>query len=331
LLTSVLARASTPLGAVTFLERSGAHPQSADIAKANGGSARTLGPAVSALVAPDGSSIAVVNAPPTADATEISELLVYPAGAGTPKKRYRCVGLLTLEGWSSDSKLILASCTSAEVSLLAVAADGSSVSTIARGPAIEGASFAPNSSDDIVYALGFAPVLSAPAALYTSSATGRDKRQITSDATGTISIDPVWGPSDIVFARQTVRNKAFPSNQLWSINANGTAARQLTHMSVPGFDVGLSPVAISANGEHLLAVLSGTEGASSWTVDLAGKTAVPHQLRASSLPDAISRDGREVLLSTEVGSTPTSTERVPWGGGKPTVLAPHGVAASWNE
>ena len=68
------------------------------------------------------------------------------------------------------------------------------------------------------------------------------------------------------------------------------------------------------------------------SVTLGGKTVLARQLlNEFSVPDGISRDGSEVLLTKGFEGQPTAVVSAPWGGGTPTVLAPHGANASWNE
>jgi hypothetical protein len=316
---------------LTWIKSSNSLNGSVEIANLNGSHVRTLGPGTIATVAPDGASVAVVQSlPPAKSAT--SELLVYPVSGGAAAKLFHCAGFLGIDGWSRDSKLILASCPHGlddKGPLLAIAAGGGSVATIASG-VIDGASFAPNSSNDVVYALGSSQLLTAPVNLFTTSPSGTGTRQLTH---GWVISAPVWGPNFIVFARTTSRGKVIaPINQLWSIDSNGTALRQLTHMKVGPLASGLQPLAFSANGRHLLCGFSGTDQSSSWAVTLGGKTVVPRQLlNEFSVPDGISRDGSEVLLTKGFEGEPPSVVSAPWGGGKPTVLVPHGANASWNE
>jgi hypothetical protein len=326
------AASASPASVVTWIKSSNSINGSVEIANLNGSDVRTLGSGMFATVAPDGASVAVVESLPPAD-NATSELLAYPASGGAAAvKLYHCGGFLRIDGWSTDSKLILASCPHGledKGPLLVIAAGGGSVATIARG-VIDGASFAPNSSDDVVYALGSSQLLTAPVNLFTTSPSGTGTQQLTH---GWVISAPVWGPNYIVFARTTSRGKVIaPINQLWSIDSNGTALRQLTHMKVDPLASGLEPLAFSANGQHLLCGFSGTDQSSSWAVTLGGKTVLPHQLlNEFSVPDGISRDGSEVLLTKGFEGEPTSVVSAPWGGGKPTVLAPHGANASWNE
>jgi len=326
------AASASPPAVLTWIKSSNSLNSSVEIANLNGGDVRTLGPGTFATVAPDGASVAVVESLPPAD-NATSELLVYPASGGAAAvKLYHCDGFLGIDGWSTDSKLILASCRHGlndKGPLLVIAAGSGSVATIASG-AIDGASFAPNSSDDVVYALGASQLESAPVNLFTTSPTGTGTRQLTH---GWVISAPVWGPKDIVFARTTSRGKEIaPINQLWSIDSNGTALHQLTHMKVDPLASGLEPLAFSANGEHLLCGFSGTDQSSSWAVTLDGRTVVLRQLlNQLSVPDGISRNGSEVLLTKGFEGEPTSVVSAPWGAGKPTVLVPHGANASWDE
>lgn len=336
LLVGIAVHASAASGraaaVVTWIRGANSLNGSVEIANLTGTDARRLGPGMFAAVAPDGASVAVVQLLPPADNAS-SELLVYPAGGASAAVRlYHCDGFLRFDGWSTDSKLILASCPRGlndTGPLLVIAAAGGSVATIASG-AIDGASFAPNASDDVVYALGSSQLLSAPVNLFATSPSGTGTQQLTH---GWVISAPVWGPNYIVFARTTPRGKAIaPINQLWSIDPNGTALRQLTHMKVDPLATGLEPLAFSANGRHLLCGFGGTDQSSSWAVTLSGKTVVLRQLLGEfSVPDAISRDGSEVLLTKGFEGEPTSVVSAPWGGGKPTVLVPHGANASWDE
>lgn len=326
------AASASPRAVLTWIKSSNSLHSSVEIANLDGSDARTLGPGTFAAVAPDGVSVAVVESLPPAD-NATSELLVYRSrGAQAAVKLYHCDGFLGIDGWSADSKLILASCPHGlgdKGPLLVIAAGGGSVATIASG-VIDGASFAPNRSDDVVYALGSSQLLTAPVNLYTTSPAGTGTRRLTH---GWVISDPVWGPGLIVFARTTSRGKLIaPINQLWSIDPNGTALRQLTHIKVDPLASGLEPLAFSANGEHLLCGFSGTDQSSSWAVTLGGKEVVARQiLNEFSAPDAISRDGSRVLLTKGFEGEPTSVVSAPWGGGKPAVLVAHGANASWNE
>jgi len=330
LLLTSLAQASAP-AYLTFIANSRTLHPSVEIAHLDGSDPRTLGPGMSALLAPSGSLVAAIRLLPPQDNTT-SELLTYPARGGAPRRLYHYDGFLVLAGWSADSKLLLAYGTgnSDAGPLLVINTVSGSVTTIARG-VIEGASFAPNASDDVVYALARSLLGSAPINLFISSAHGSSRRQLTSDGH---SFYPVWGARAIFFARSRSRGpQDDPINQLWSITPRGEDARQLTHMSVGPLVAGLVPVAASANGERVLADFGGTDTSAAWTVTLSGATTVARALNGvtdGDSPDALSRDGATVLITKGFEGSPTSIESIPWAGGKPTVLSAHGANASWN-
>jgi hypothetical protein len=331
LLVTSLARASAP-AYLTFISNSRTLHPSVEIANLNGSNPRRLGPGMSAIVAPSGSLVAAITLlAPQDNAT--SELLTYPTGGGAARRLYHYDGFLTLVGFSTDSKLLLAygSNNSNTGPLLVINAASGSVTTIARG-VVEGACFAPNASDDVVYALAKSLLGSAPVNLFISPAHGSSSRRLTGDGH---SFDPVWGARAIVFARSSSRGQQDDAiNQLWSIASSGRDATQLTHMSVGPLAAGLVPVAVSATGEHVLADFEGTDTSAAWTVNLGGERTVARALNGvadGNVPDGLSRDGGTVLVTKGFEGAPTSVESVPWAGGEPTVLSAHGANASWNE
>jgi hypothetical protein len=328
-LVASLAQASSP-AVLTFITNSRTLNPTIELANSSGGSVRALGTGTGAIVAPNGQSVAVVQQVPPAD-NATSELIVYPTSGGAAVKIYHCGGFLGLYGWSPDSKLILASCPHGlndSGPLLAFRAAGGSAVTLAKG-VIEGASFAPNSSGDVVFALAKSQLSTAPVNLFVNLSSGGPALQITHDGH---DLSPVWGPKSIIFARSKSRGSQYaPINQLWSVSPSGGTATQLTHMNVGPLAEGLLPLALSANGKHLLAGFTGTDQSGTWAVDLSSTTVVPRQLSAQTVPDAISRNGQTVLFTKGFEGAPTSVESVPWGGGKPTVLAAHAANASWNE
>ena len=89
---------------------------------------------------------------------------------------------------------------------------------------IDGASFAPGSSDQVVYAR--AAVNTTRVNIYTASATGAGTRALTHDG---LSEYPLWGPHGIVYSHETPRPKnPYPALQLWFMSATGSGAHELT-------------------------------------------------------------------------------------------------------
>src|ERR1019366_4523896 len=206
--------------------------------------------------------------------------------------------------------------------------------TIATG-VIDGASFAPGTSDQVVYAR--AAVNTTRVNIYTTSASGTHTSQLTNDG---LSEYPLWGPNGIVYSRETLRPKnPYPALQLWFIGARGGTARRLTDIAVKPQVEGLTPIAFSADGKHLLAHFVGPQGsdqAEAYAVDLSGpKAAAPRNLTGQSngsIGDAISADGKTILLTKGIADNlaPLSIETLPWAGGKPKPVIAQDAYASWD-
>lgn len=329
--TTDLATASSPAPALTFIANSRTLHPSVEIASLDGSGPRRLGPGTSALISPSGTSVAAVTLVGPQSNTS-SEVVIYPAAGGAAKTLYKATGFMQLFGWSADSTRILAWVSGGNNSgpLLEINVATGAATTIASG-VIEGASFAPNSSGDVVFALAKSLLDTAPVNLFVNLPSGGPALQITTDGH---DYSPVWGPNSIVFARSKSRGSQYaPINQLWSIAPSGGKATQLTHMSVGPLVDGLAPVAISADGRHLLAQFGGTDTAAVWVVNLTGPIH-PRALLGTSangdIADAISSNGATVLLTSGFQDSPTKLETLPWSGGKPTVLAPRGAGGDWN-
>jgi hypothetical protein len=317
---------------LTFVANSQSANPSVAIASVGGNDVRILGHGSMALIAPNGSSVAVISTSATSGGSS-STLWLYPSRGGPARKLYHSSEFIDLFGWSADSRLLLADLSGASNGvgpLLSIDAKSGATHTIAKG-VISGASFSEQGSDDVVYSLAQSQLTSAAVNIYTSSWTGGDVNEI---VTGGHSTNPLWGPKGIVFVRQSSRGAAAePLNQLWFIESNGAGARQLTHMSLSPLVDGLVPVAFSANGSHLLADFQGTDTSAAWVVDLSGAKAVVRDLNGiadGNVAAGISRSGQTVLIDSGFEGSPQSIETIPWGGGKPTVLAKHGAFASWN-
>jgi hypothetical protein len=150
----------------------------------------------------------------------------------------------------------------------------------------------------------------------------------------------VWGPHGIAYSHETLRPKnPYPSLQLWFMSSAGSGAHQLTTTQVAKSVEGLTPIAFSANGKHLLANLIGPQGsdqAEAYVVELGGtKPPLPRNLTSQpngNIGDAISADGSTILVTKGVADNlgPLSVETIPWSGGKPTVVVAQGAYASWD-
>jgi hypothetical protein len=198
---------------------------------------------------------------------------------------------------------------------------------IASRVVIMGASFAPGSSDKIVYASASSLLPNAPVNVFTSTATGADTKAITHDGR---SLRPVWGAGGIAFDHEHLRGASDPSYQIWTMRANGSHRQQLTHTTITGRSSGLTPVAFSLDGTRLLA--SDANGAAH-AITVAGDREKSLTIAGRPvLAAAISRTGQSVLVETGKQGPPSRNvvETMPFFGGHPTALIAHGGDASWN-
>jgi hypothetical protein len=191
------------------------------------------------------------------------------------------------------------------------------VTKIADGYAA-GASFAPSAPDRLVYGLGRSSPIAGLLNLYTANPDGTAVTQLTHDGH---SLNPVWGPRGIAFDRELLPYKY----QIY-LNANGHST-QITDVHLSSQDQGLVPVAISANGDRLLARFECFQNPQAWTVDLADHRT--HELTAARTAVtgmSISNDGLRVLISTV-----HTVETVPFTGGAIRPLVRDADQPSWNQ
>jgi Tol biopolymer transport system component len=299
-----------------------------------GSSPIDLGPASSALISPDGEQVAAISIQ-KGQTVKASTLWLYSTSGGPlPGTVVQSPQFMQLLAWSPDSKLILVSVGASPAQLRVINVATAQSRTIATG-VIDGASFAPGTSDQVVYAR--AAVNTTRVNIYTTSASGTHTSQLTNDG---LSEYPLWGPNGIVYSRETLRPKnPYPALQLWFIGARGGTARRLTDIAVKPQVEGLTPIAFSADGKHLLANFVGPQGsdqAEAYAVDLSGpKAAAPRNLTGQSngsIGDAISADGKTILLTKGIADNlaPLSIETIPWAGGKPKPVIAQGAYASWD-
>jgi len=205
--------------------------------------------------------------------------------------------------------------------------------TIARG-AICGASFAPALSDRLAYGQGPAGTfcLSRRVNVFTANPDGSARTRVTNDGR---SLNPVWGPTKIAFDREQLRRGDAPVYQLWLMNPDGSARKQLTHTKVPTLLDGLVPMQFSADGTRLLAEYVGQDTNEAWTVQVTSGRARQLKVRGVSVTaGGLSRDGSTVLVDYNGFLNPPSAgtiETVPFTGGGAKVLVRHAGFPSWNR
>jgi hypothetical protein len=314
---------------LTYIAGLGTSKQQVVVAKLDGSSPRSLGPATSALLSPDGSLVAAIYT------TSSSTLSVYPSGGGTDRVLAHNQPFMQLLAWSPDSKLLLVAVGTAPRGQLIVFSAATHKSTTIATGVFKGASFAPGGSDQIVYALA-SDANGTDVNLFVTTPNGAVTHELTHD---NHSEWPVWGRNGIVFSRLTPAAKGSQALQLWFVKPGGDDLGQLTNMTVPAKSTGLTPIAISADGKHLLANLVGPSlnWHEAYVLDLSKHKSAPRDLTGQNngmtTGDAISTSGKLILATkgSSAGQAGLSIEEFKWSGGKPTVIAKNGAYASWNR
>lgn len=152
------------------------------------------------------------------------------------------------------------------------------------------------------------------------------------------SLSPLWGPTGkIVFVKQlgAKERRYGPKNELYLMNPAGKQVRRLTHTKVAPLLQGLYPTAWSGNGKRLLAQFNGQDTTYAVTVNPQTGAQRP-LLEATEQGFAgadLSADGKLVLGATG-GFEPGpghDVATVPYGGGKPKVLAKNAFEPSWSR
>lgn len=159
--------------------------------------------------------------------------------------------------------------------------------------------------------------------------------QITSDHRSSY---PLWGPSgQIVFVKalDAKKRKYGPKNELYLMKPNGKGVKRLTHTNVPQLLQGLFPTDWSAGGNRLLAEFEGQD--TSYAVKVNPKTGAQKPVAQAGeqgfVGTALSADGKLVLGVTG-GFEPGPDHdvvSVPYGGGKPQVLAENAFEPDWSS
>ncbi len=340
------ARAETPrsppaphppqLAYVTGTARS---PLAVWVAQADGSEPRRLGAGGEPLVSPDGQSVAAALFGASANSEEGPSLAIYGISGARPRLFLSlATATATPLAWSFDSRYLAVSLQSTAVTNIAKRSGlgvldtlTGTVTTIAHGQ-IYGASFAPEESEELVFARAPSLLLSAPTNLYTWMPNGLAPRQLTHDGR---SLNPVWGPRYIAYDRERLRRNDASVFQIWLSPTGGGRARRLTDVRVPSLVSGLVPLAFSGSGSRLLAEYEGQDTSEAWTVGVAsGRT---HHITVRGQPvqgAGLSRDGATLLIDEKGFEGPPSDGRVatvPFAGGRPRVLVAHGSQASWNR
>jgi Tol biopolymer transport system component len=309
------------------------------VANADGSQPKRLGVGGDPLLSPSGQLVAASLFGATLNSEEGPALAVYST-AGAPSSEYLSLVTATATplAWSPDSRYLAVSLMSTAVSNMAkqsglavIDTQRGTVTMIMHG-AISGASFAPDGSDRLVFARAPSLAVNAPTNIYVSQPNGAAISELSHDGR---SLNPVWGASYIAYDRERLRRNDAPVYQIWLLAPSGGGARRLTNVHVRSLVVGLVPLAFSSDGSRLLAEYGGQDTSEAWAVRVPSGGAKRLTVRGQSVVGAgLSRDGSTVLIDEQGFEGPPSSGRVarmPFTGGRPSVLVAHGSQGSWNR
>ncbi len=302
------------------------------VANARGRHARRLGRGAQPLLSPNGQSVAFVRF-----ARRGARPLIVRATRGRGVRRFfggPQHAQATPLAWSPNSRYLAVAVSNRSggrnvLIVIDLFRNGRS-ETVARG-LTQGASFAPEIPGKLVFGSSGSPSPSAPVDLYTARAFSREGvARLTDDGR---SLNPVWGRQGIVFDHERLRGGDAPEYQLVLLRGNETT--QITDLHPGALLSGLVPLAVSADGEHLVASYVGQDTSQAWAVDLVSHEArrLTHG-RAAVTGWGISADGESALVEIGGFLAPPSRGRIatlPFGGGRARVLIRHGGSPSWNR
>jgi Tol biopolymer transport system component len=296
-------------------------------ARDDGKRARRLGIGRAPTVSPDGRWAAYITVPESSEDRE--EVVLVPLAGGARRLLMRGRSVTDLR-FSPDSARVGAIIRERRVRVYEIAADVS-IDT-ARG-FIRGYSFSPDGTQ-LAFGIATGTSVGSPTDVYVAPIDRSvERRRITT--TGD-ALNPVWGPSEIIFDRQRRRPQAAPAYNLWATDPLGTLpARRVTSLSLPPLVSGLVPLELSADGRRLLAVFTGQDTSVGFTVNpVTGRTrALSRDFETGLVGFDLSADGRRILAHTG-GPDPSRSHdvvRVPYRGGEPTVLVEDAAFPDWNR
>jgi Tol biopolymer transport system component len=310
------------------------------VANDNGSSARKIGLGSNPRVSPDGQTIVFYR---VGNGNQPANLMVASAAGGAPKKLLSGWQDPFVFAWSSDSSTI-AVLRGPEVGkqrLVTVDLASGKQHTIDSGY-FSGVSFAPGGSEQLVYAKATSESFPPRGDIYridilppgAIGVAAEEPQRLTTDHR---SLDPLWGPNEIVFVKHLGEKsrKYGPKNDLFLMNPNGKQVKRLTHTKVGPLLAGLDPTAWSANGKQLLAEFGGQDTTYAVTVNpkTGAERALTKERETGFVGTALSGDGKLVLGSLG-GFEPGPGHKVvsiPYRGGKPKVLANNASEADWSR
>jgi Tol biopolymer transport system component len=297
------------------------------VAKDNGKDPRRLGIGRAPTISPNGQWVAFVTVP--GGGSEMDTVVLQKLKAGSQRLVMRSSSINSLR-FSPDSKKLGAIAAGKRVRVYDVAEDELHVAASGN---IRGYSFSPD-SEQIVYGKAVKDDFQAASDLYTVAALGGKETRLTE---GRNAINPVWGPSEIVFDRFKRRKDDAPAYNLWALDPTAPdTLRRLTRLTIPRLVSGLVPLEISQNGKRLLAAFTGQDVEVGFTVATAsGKTrALSEDFESGTVGFDLSADGKTILAHTG-GPDPGNAHdvvKVPYGrSGKTKVIVEDAAYPDWTR
>jgi Tol biopolymer transport system component len=336
LLTALLALPTAAPATLAFV-RKPLHPQ-VWVANDNGKHAHKLVAGSNPRISPDGRLVAYG---PLKNGSFGSELVVARSdGSGRASVLFENWREPYVFAWSPNSSTIAAlrgpELGARELVLIDVACETGEVLCLRIGQRVvtkgyfNGVSFSPEGQ--LVYARSGSERYPPRSDIYRLGA-GKPVR-LTNDHRST---GPVWGPGGKIVFDKLVgakKRKYGPKNELYLMNAAGKQVRRLTHTKVSPLAQGLTPTAWSPAGNRLLAQFGGQD--ITYAVAVNPRTGAQRPLVEATeqgfLGWGFSADGKLVLGSGGGGDPGLrhNVETVPYGGGKPKVLARNAFEPSWG-
>ncbi len=311
-------------------------------AEDNGSRAHTVAPGTTPRVSPDGQTVAYS---PVKAGSFSSELVVAPASGSTAP--HRLLGDWrepSVFAWSPDSSTIAAlrgpELGKRSLVLIDVACETGEVLCLRAGERVvargyfSGVSFSPDGGQ-LVYARSGSERYPPRSDIYRVGAGGGKPVRLTHDQSST---NPLWGPGGkIVFVKLlgAKQRKYGPKNELFLMNSKGGQVRRLTHTAVSPLAQGLYPTQWSANGKRLLAQFGGQD--LTYAVTVNPRTGAQRPLVEATeqgfVGTALSADGKFVLGASGGGDPGLKhdVQSIPYGGGRPKVLAKNAFEPSWSR
>lgn len=309
------------------------------VANDDGSGARKVDSGSNPDVSPDGAVVAYLHE----GAKRAQELKLAPAAGG--RTRTLMVGWRETSylAWSPDSKTI-AALRGPELGkrkLVTIDVATGAQRIVAQG-FFSGFSFSPNSME-LVYAKAGSEKFPPRSDLFRTEVPPPGVVNVQAPQTYRLTSDhrssnPLWGPTGKIVFVKTVdakKRRYGPKNELYLMNPQGKGLKRLTRTKVDPLLLGLFPTDWSANGRRLLAEFEGQD--TSYAVAVNPNTGAQRPVSKSGeqgfVGTALSADGNLVLGYTN-GLEPGPNQDVvaiPYGGGKPTVLAKNAFLPDWSR